>query len=470
MGGGTGTNTDYVTLASVNVNSSKGEGTAGTPRFLNNGGVLLDNGAAVEGYPNGSYGRGAPGNAGGGSTDGDVAGNSQNSGGAGGGNGGVGGRGGNTWSSNLAIGGEPGATFAQNTAARAVMGGGGGAGTTNDGTGGVAGGFSSSGAAGGGLVILVLKNITTAGTINVNGASADNSVINDGSGGGGAGGSILVYGATGLNNVTALAKGGNGGTNTGGGVAHGPGGGGGGGVIYSSATLNVASSAANGTCGTTSGGVVYGAANGAAGIFVQTATLGQFPVKSNVCAILPVKLIAFTYTKQSQALLLQWQAINEFDVQEYELQKSLDGVNFSFLGTVAIQNSTATIKNYSFPDYAINNAVIFYRLKITDRNGNFSYSNIILYKQKSIDANSITVFPNPVVNSTANIFIPQQLINKLVAVRVIAQDGKTVLLQRQVPNTNLINFGFPKNLHGVVLVQVAAENNSILYSEKVLVK
>jgi hypothetical protein len=319
-------------------------------------------------------------------------------------------------------------------------------------------------------VILILKNITTAGTINVNGANADNSVLNDGSGGGGAGGSILVYGTSGLNNVTALAKGGNGGTNTGGGVAHGPGGGGGGGVIYSSATLNVASSVVNGTCGTTAGGIVYGAANGAAGIFVQTATLGQFPIKSNVCAILPVKLISFTYTKQSQGLQLQWQATNEFEVQEYELQKSLDGVNFSFLGTVVVQNSSATIKNYSYPDNAINNPVIFYRLKITDRNGNFSYSNIILYKQKNTDANNITVFPNPVVNNTANIFISQQLINKLVTVRVIAQDGKTVLLQRQVPNTNLMSIGFPKTLHGVVLVQVVAENESIFYSEKVLVK
>jgi len=470
LGGGTGTNTDYVTLASINVNSSKAEGTAGTPRFLNNGGALLDNGAAVEGYPGGSYGRGAPGNAGGGSTDGDVAGNSENSGGAGGGNGGTGGRGGNTWNSNLAIGGEPGAVFAQNAAARAVMGGGGGAGTTNNGTGAAGAGFSSSGAAGGGIVILILKNVTTAGTINVSGSNADNSVINDGSGGGGAGGSVLVYASTGLNNVTALAKGGNGGTNTGGGVAHGPGGGGGGGVIYSSATLNVASSVANGISGTTAGGIVFGAANGASGVLVQTATIAQFPVKSNVCSVLPVKLIAFTYTKQNQALLLQWQATNEFDVQEYVLEKSFDGVNFSFLEKTMVQNSTASIKNYSYPDNAINSTVIFYRLKIIDHDGNFTYSNIILYKQKNAAANSITVFPNPVVNSAANIFIPQQLISKSVSIRVVAQDGKTILLQQQVPSTNLMNINFPKYLHGMVLVQVTAENDSVRYSNKVLVK
>ena len=51
---------------------SKGEGYAGTPRYLNNGGTAYyDN--TVEGYPNGSFGRGAAGNGGGGSTDGEPA-------------------------------------------------------------------------------------------------------------------------------------------------------------------------------------------------------------------------------------------------------------------------------------------------------------------------------------------------------------------------------------------------------------
>ncbi|MGE5722634.1 MAG: hypothetical protein ACM3YM_09250, partial [Sphingomonadales bacterium] len=64
LSGGAGTNTDYRTLASVANNGAKGEGISGTPRYVNNGGTLLD--TAVEGYPNGSQARGAPGNAGGG--------------------------------------------------------------------------------------------------------------------------------------------------------------------------------------------------------------------------------------------------------------------------------------------------------------------------------------------------------------------------------------------------------------------
>jgi hypothetical protein len=67
-------NTDYLTLSTINANGAKGEGISGTPRYVNNNYTTLGN-TGVEGYPNGSNGRGAPGNAGGGATDFDPASN-----------------------------------------------------------------------------------------------------------------------------------------------------------------------------------------------------------------------------------------------------------------------------------------------------------------------------------------------------------------------------------------------------------
>ena len=93
--GAAGTLLDNYTLATNNANGSKGEGIAGTPRYMNVNFVLVDN--VVEGYPGGSFARGAPGNAGGGATDSNPPANDQNAGGGGGGNGGTGGHGGNGW-------------------------------------------------------------------------------------------------------------------------------------------------------------------------------------------------------------------------------------------------------------------------------------------------------------------------------------------------------------------------------------
>jgi|GEM_PF-6094103 len=284
LNGGTGATTDAVTLSSNSVNASKGEGIAGTPKYTRSlANTLVDNG--VEGYPNGSYAQGAPGNAGGGGTDGRQTYNDENTGGGGGGNGGVGGRGGRAWSYPSQYGGYGGAIFSQAAASRLVMGGGGGAGTTNDGTGptGTAG-FSSSGGSGGGMVFLKVNAISGSGIINADGATGL-SVENDGAGAGGAGGSVYLYATNtaGLANVTIYARGGGGGsawagvaddgTVDNGSQEHGPGGGGGGGVIYTNGTINASSSVAGGAPGvTTTSNLNYGAAAGATGIKLTTAT------------------------------------------------------------------------------------------------------------------------------------------------------------------------------------------------------
>ncbi|WP_185816807.1 Ig-like domain-containing protein [Hymenobacter metallilatus] len=258
------TGTDYRSLATLNANGMKGEGTAGTPRYVNNAGTLFDTG--VEGYPNGSAGRGAPGTAGGGGTDSNPVNNDENTGGGGGANGGAGGRGGNAWNSNAAVGGEAGGVFTASSSSRVVLGGGGGAGSTNNGTGTPGTGFASSGATGGGIVLLRTGTVAGSGTILADGASANNSVANDGSGGGGAGGSIVLTAnvTSGLSGLTLSAKGGNGGTNTGGGAPHGTGGGGGGGVILTNGAPAAATITA-GANGTTPGGGAFGAEPGNAG-------------------------------------------------------------------------------------------------------------------------------------------------------------------------------------------------------------
>ncbi len=254
----------------VGAHAMKGEGTVGTPRYVNSGTALLDTG--TDGYPSGSAGRGAPGNAGGGGNASDPGANTQNSGGGGGANGARGGRGGNAWQSGAVIGGELGSPFSAPSTSRLILGGGGGAGVTNDGTGtGPTLGYASSGAAGGGIVLVRTGSVAGMGTILANGASANNTVQNDGSGGGGAGGAILVTAnnTASLSSLTLAANGGNGGTNTGtninGSEPHGPGGGGGGGIVLTNAAPGSAS-VTGGLSGTTDGNVPLGATAGGAGI------------------------------------------------------------------------------------------------------------------------------------------------------------------------------------------------------------
>jgi len=301
LGGGTGVGTDYVTLATDATNGSKGEGIAGTPRYVVNGAITTQaqtpTDTTVEGYPNGSYARGAPGNAGGGATDADPPANDQNSGGGGGGNAGAGGQGGFGWNSAGIVGGFGGSAF-PGTSSSMVMGGGGGAGTTNNGTwwsdatqtgnhdcGANCTGIYSSGAAGGGIVIMHAGAVAGTGTVTSNGSTALDTE-NDGGGGGGAGGSIRILTSSGgLGGLTVLATGGNGGDTWPSdppgtpfpGNRHGPGGGGGGGALFLSATP-AASNVAGGSPGASTTILdPYGATIGANGTSNATYTIPQTP-------------------------------------------------------------------------------------------------------------------------------------------------------------------------------------------------
>ncbi len=183
--GGTGANTDYVRNAPATYGGTaeaggqapKGEGVAGTPAYVESGGTYF---ATRTKYPSGgaadgSMAHGAPGNAGGGGTDGDPqaanpGGNDQNAGGGGGGNGGTGGTGGDSWSSNLSSGGKGGAQFPA-TIDRITFGGGGGAGSRNNSDGDAQ---ASSAAAGGGIIFIRADSLTGNATLTANGAVAYN--------------------------------------------------------------------------------------------------------------------------------------------------------------------------------------------------------------------------------------------------------------------------------------------------------
>ena len=328
FGVGTGTGlqpTDYLTSSSLQVNSAKGEGIAGTPEFVfvpttpggnqNPAGSLLDTG--VEGYPNGSMGRGAPGNAGGGGTDGDPPANDQNTGGGGGAGYGTGGSGGYAWDPTQpppALG-QPNAPWTTGgfggigipmTPGLIAMGGGGGAGTSNNNTSWPgANGLGSSGAAGGGIVMIRAGSITGTGTINDNGATGyyddinsnpSNTPSNDAAGGGGGGGSVLVYSAAGpVGSLTVNAQGGGGGSATGCTsttycVQHGPGGGGGGGYVAlsGSASVNVSGGVHGTTVSSTNYGTDYGSTSGANGYWTSGLAANQIPGAGPTAACMPV--------------------------------------------------------------------------------------------------------------------------------------------------------------------------------------
>lgn len=252
-----GNNVNVIATGDINLSSGKGEGICGTPRFLWNGQDAVDYGVGWFGYQGGNYGRGAPGNAGGG-------GNTHNAGGGGGagyGSGGVGGNGISGAGFVFPNGGRPGAGIIYNST-RLIMGGGGGGGDANNAQTGIKGG------SGGGIVFITAGTVAGSGAVDVSGSAGQFGIFGsapDGAGGGGAGGSIFFNSdqpsPTAI--IDLIAVGGAGGnTLNDANDPHGSGGGGGGGAIFFNLpSASVTTSVTGGLSGATNNG--NGTQNGA---------------------------------------------------------------------------------------------------------------------------------------------------------------------------------------------------------------
>jgi len=117
---------------------------------------------------------------------------------------------------------------------------------------------------------------------------------------------------------------------------------------------------------------------------------GQFMVGSAGSTIFKLDILSFTAEKENTAALLKWRLAPGIDYSSYEVQRSADGINFNtIIGTVKGNNSSQYIYYDNFPVKAN-----YYRLKLTDASGNFSYSDIAVL---IFDAQPfIWITPNPV--------------------------------------------------------------------------
>lgn len=398
-----GSNAAYRSAASKKFNGQKGEGIAGTPAYVWKGkpGTANVISTGSEGYPSGSSGRGAPGNAGGGATDGNPTTNDQNAGGGGGGNGGAGGQGGNSWYSDLPTGGLGGSPFAEANPARMVLGGGGGAGSGNDSH---SNPDALSGGTGGGMVFIKARMVSGTGSILADGQNAPNNnpdCCDDGAGGGGAGGSVLLtaLNTSGLGQITISARGGKGGNTSGNATAHGPGGGGGGGIIYTNAPIQPASTVAGGIHGTSTSAAAYSSTSGTDGIFsYDPANDPTSAYAGYKCAIpLAARRFELNGNLQQNLVQLRWTTLQENHSDYFTIERSIDNRQFQSVATKLQASGTTTgEKNYSYTDHPSageTSSILYYRIKLVDKEGQFSYSNTITIRRSTIS--DLRPWPNP---------------------------------------------------------------------------
>lgn len=119
---------------------------------------------------------------------------------------------------------------------------------------------------------------------------------------------------------------------------------------------------------------------------------GTVSYYKNTTPLLPLHLISFSGTRQAGYNHLQWQTADEVNTKLFEIEQSTNGTAFTKIATV---NSAGTSNSsYSINDNSFSNGKVFYRLKIIDIDGKFTYSPVIWINSEQ--TGGVSIYPNPV--------------------------------------------------------------------------
>lgn len=153
----------------------------------------------------------------------------------------------------------------------------------------------------------------------------------------------------------------------------------------------------------------------------------------SVCSDLPLTLLSFNASLQGNQVQLNWKTTNEINTDYFDVERSNDGKTYQSIAEVKTENNrSAGHKNiYSAKDNKPMNGVNLYRLKMVDKDGQFTYSNII--KVTYVEPPVITISPDPVKN-ILNLFINSK---SDVNAEIILTDMSGKIIIRK--NVSLIN-------------------------------
>jgi len=165
---------------------------------------------------------------------------------------------------------------------------------------------------------------------------------------------------------------------------------------------------------------------------------------------LPVKLTQFTAAKQNDNVLLQWKTAYEQNSSHFNVQRSLDGVNFTDIGSVNASGNTSLETTYQFIDNTAKTAsmgkTILYRLKEVDKDGRNEISSVVTIKF-SDNTGDLTIMQNPVTEElrlqlnvkskqAVNLVVTDAVGKQVLAKNILLNPGQTATV---LPVSTLAN-------------------------------
>lgn len=226
---------------------------------------------------------------------------------------------------------------------------------------------------------------------------------------------------------------------------------------YSAADLSkmIVTTSNNKNCGTgfpnsCSMPVVYGPVN----LMPSGISVGNF---------LPVVLSDFSVRLNNSQVALTWTTDMESNSARFEVERSIDGVKWTTIATVAAKGNSGIASKYASVDKTPAAGINYYRLKMVDLDNTYDFSEV--KSIKTITSDNVRVYPNP-AKDIVNISLPATA----ASVRFLNTAGQILQERKSVNGNSTISIDVTNYNAGNYMVQVintdgTSRNNVLLIAK-----
>lgn len=145
---------------------------------------------------------------------------------------------------------------------------------------------------------------------------------------------------------------------------------------------------------------------------------------ANISTPLAVSLLYLKAKLVDQQTLLNWATATESGNDHFEIERSANGRDFTFMASVSGAGNSSSIQYYVYTDKNPRPGINYYRLKQVDNNSHFTYSSVVMINTGINHNQLMNVYPNP---ASGNIKLSLTLLkNQECLLQITDMSGKIV--------------------------------------------
>lgn len=191
------------------------------------------------------------------------------------------------------------------------------------------------------------------------------------------------------------------------------------------------------------------------------------PSSPTPCTVLPIQLLYFTAfpLAKDKKVNLEWVAVTEKNIKEYNIYRSDDGINFDKLSIIKANNRFGENSTYQFQDNCCEGTETrYYKLVVIEDNGTISFEKIIAVTFKG-DKELVKFAPNPALDNFVITF-GEAAKDQETIIQIFDSQGKMVKEESFITVNSFREFNiteFPKGIYFVNVITPSSGNDLIKY-------